>query len=345
MRVLSVGPLWRGSNAGGLFRALSRAGCLIEVIDEFYYVSLQTRKKSTKILERVLRPLQEAEFNDAIKSRINTFRPDVLLVYKGVFVQPGTLTYAKEHKCRLVLFYPDVSMTAHGTNIPKSIPLYDCIFTTKTFGITDMEAKYGVKTAVFIPHGFDPEIHRPLKIGKEEMAIFGCDVSFIGTWSAKKEKYLSHLKEKMPAVNLKIWGDQWGKVTTDILKTSIQGKPVVGDLYALAIQCSTINLGILSEQVSGASSGDLITSRTFHIPGASGFLLHERNEESVLYFVENGEAAFFDSPEEMAQKVGQYLADTAAREKIRMAGHKRALHEHSLDARAGFILNHLKPAN
>lgn len=345
MRVLSVGPLWRGSNAGGLFRALSRAGCLIEVVDEFYYVSLQTRKRSTKILERILRPLQEAEFNDAIKSRIITFRPDVLLVYKGVFVQPGTLTFAKEHKCRPVLFYPDVSMTAHGTNIPKSIPLYDRIFTTKTFGIRDMAEKYGVKTAVFIPHGFDPEIHRPLKIGKEEMAIFGCDVSFIGTWSPKKEKYLSYLKEKIPAVNLKIWGDQWGKVTGDVLKTSIQGKPVVGDLYALAIQSSTINLGILSERVAGASSGDLITSRTFHIPGASGFLLHERNEESVLYFRENGEAAFFDSPEEMAEKVGQYLNDDKEREKIRTAGHKRAMNEHSLDARAGFILNHLKPAN
>ncbi|MCF8449692.1 MAG: glycosyltransferase [Taibaiella sp.] len=345
MRILLVGPLWRGSNAGGLFRALSRAGCLIEVIDEFYYVSLKTQTKINKVLERIVRPLQEKEFNDAIKRTIDTFRPAVLLVYKGVFVQPTTLTYARQQGCKLVLFYPDVSMTAHGDNIPGSIPLYDLIFTTKTFGIRDMKEKYGVNKAVFIPHGFDPEIHRPLKIGAEERNIFGCDVSFIGTWSPKKEKWLGYLKEKLPQLNLRVWGDQWDKTTATSLKSSIQGKPIVGDLYALAIQCSTINLGILSEQVSGASSGDLITSRTFHIPGASGFLLHERNEESVTYFAEDAEAAFFDGPEEMTQKVSYFIEHAAERETIRQAGYKRAWADHSLDMRAAVIINHLLQVN
>lgn len=344
MRILSIGPLWRGSNAGGLFRALSRAGCLIEVIDEFYYVSLNTRNTVTKVFERLLRPRQEREFNDAIKKRIDIFRPDFVLVYKGVFVQPETLAYAKSKGCRLVLFYPDVSMTAHGDNIPKAIPMYDTVFTTKTFGIKDMQDKYGVNGAVFIPHGFDPEIHRPINVGDEERRIFGCDVSFIGTWSPKKEKWLSHLKEKLPAIDLKIWGDQWNKVSSDVLNSSIQGMPIVGDLYASAIQCSTINLGILSERVSGASSGDLITSRTFHIPGASGFMLHERNEESVLYFEEDTEAAFFDGPEEMAEKTSIFLKDSAGRESIRLAGHERACRDHSLDARAQTILSHLKQA-
>ena len=70
MVILAIGPLWRGSNAGGLFRALSREGCLIEIVDEFYYISLQTKKKFTKVLERVIRPLQTDEFNTAIKKKI-----------------------------------------------------------------------------------------------------------------------------------------------------------------------------------------------------------------------------------------------------------------------------------
>jgi len=341
MRILNVGPLWRGSNAGGLFRALSREGCLIEVIDEFYFVSLQTRKKSTKVLERIIRPLQEDEFNNAIKRQIEIFRPDILFVYKGVFVTTDTLSFARSHRCKLVLFYPDVSMSAHGANIPKAIPIYDLVFTTKTFGIRDLESKYGVKNAFFIPHGFDPDIHRKLEISKDEQAIFGCDVSFVGNWSPKKEKWLACLKEKIPDIHLKIWGDQWGKATS-VLKSSVQGRPVLGDLYALAIQCSKINLGILSEQVTGASSGDLITSRTFHIPAASGFMLHERNEESVLYYKENEEAAFFDGPEELVAKVVHFINDDAARERIRLAGHNRALADHSLDARAQVIIERLK---
>ena len=342
MRVLGLGPLWRGSNAGGLFRALSREGCLIEVIDEFYYVSMKTQRKLTKVMERAIRPHQINEYNSAILNKISVFRPDVLLVYKGVFVKPETLDWAKQQNCKLVLFYPDVSLTNHGTNIPKSLPKYDLIFTTKTFGITDMEQMFGIKKASFIPHGFDPEIHRKLAISKEDYKIFACDVSFIGTWSLKKEKWIAYLIEKIPGLNIKIWGDQWEKSSSPLLKQAIQGRSIVGDLYAMAIQCSKINLGILSEQVTGASSGDLITSRTFHIPGASGFMLHERNAESVLYFKENEEAAFFDGPEELAEKVKEFMANDTLREKIRIAGHKRALEENSLDERARQIITQLK---
>jgi spore maturation protein CgeB len=341
MRILAIGPLWRGSNAGGLFRALGRAGCLLEVLDEFYYISLQTRTRSTKVLERMIRPLQEKEFNIAIQKKISLFSPDVVLVYKGAFVRPETLQFAKKHMCKIVLFYPDVSMTFHGPNIPGCLPLYDLVLTTKTFGIKDMADKYGVKNAHFVPHGFDPEIHRKLAISGDDEKRFGCDVSFIGTWSAKKEQWLSVLRQRCPDINLKIWGDQWFKATTPALKSCIQFTSVLGDLYAIAIQCSKINLGILSERVSGASSGDLITSRTFHIPGSSGFLLHERNEESVLYFKENEEAGFFGDAEEMAKQVTNFLANEALRKQIQLAGYNRALKDHSLDARARTVLGYI----
>jgi spore maturation protein CgeB len=135
MKVLALGPLWRGSNAGGLFRAMSRQGCIIEVIDEFYFISLQSKVKTTKIAERLIRPRQIIEYNNAIIRKIDLFKPDVVFVYKGAFVLPATLDYAKERNCMLALFYPDVSMTAHGPNIPQCIPKYKVIFTTPTVSI------------------------------------------------------------------------------------------------------------------------------------------------------------------------------------------------------------------
>lgn len=342
MRILAIGPLWRGSNAGGLFRAFSRQGIILDIADEFYYISLQTRSKSTKIAERLIRPMQTREFNDAIISKIRTLSPDVLFVYKGAFVYPATLQFARTQGCKLVLFYPDVSMMSHGDNIPKCIPLYDLIFTTKTFGINDINNKYGVRNTYFIPHGFDPEVHRKLPLSEKELQTFGCDASFIGTWSAKKEKYLTVLKNKLPSLNLNIWGSQWERSSSEAIRASIRSIPVVGDLYALAIQCSAVNLGILSEQVPGASSGDLITSRTFHIPAASGFMLHERNAESVLYFRDEEEAVFFDTPDDMAEKAAYYLQNEGRRKAICEAGQKRAWQDHSLDARAKVILEQIK---
>jgi len=341
MKVLAIGPLWRGSNAGGLFRAMSRQGCLLEIVDEFYYISLQTKKKYTKILERLIRPLQFAEFNNAIKKKIDIFKPDVTFVYKGAFVFPGTILYAKKHSIIVVMFFPDVSMTNHGTNSPKSIPLYDLIFTTKTYGINDLKNMYNFGNAHFIEHGFDPEIHKKISLPNIENSDFICDVSFICTYSPKKGLWLSEVKKHLPDIYLKIWGGQWEKATDPYIKNSIQYSAVFGDLYAIAIQSSKINLGILSESAIGSSSGDLIASRTFHIPGSDGFLLHEKNNESTQYFKENEEAAFFDGPEELVSQIKFFLSNPHIREKIKDAGYERALKDHSLDSRAEIAIKHI----
>jgi spore maturation protein CgeB len=341
MKVLCIGPLWRGSNAGGLFSALSRNGCYIDIVDEYYYISFHSGKLTTKVLQKLIRPLQIEEFNKAITSSVDLFKPDVVLVYKGAFVTPQTLNYAKGKGCKLVLFYPDVSMTAHGNYLSQDIPLYDLVFTTKTFGIKDLEQTFEVKNAVFIPHGFDRDIHRKLQVEPPNKSEFKCDVSFIGTYSPKKENYLAALKKSMPDIDLKIWGAQWNRSKNKEIQSSIQNTVVSGDLYALAIQSSSINLGILSEKVEGSTSGDKITSRTFHIPASYGFMLHERNEESITYFKEDEEVVFFDSEEEMQTQVEKYLKNEPARETIREAGYNRAVKDHSLDSRALNVIQHL----
>jgi spore maturation protein CgeB len=190
-----------------------------------------------------------------------------------------------------------------------------------------------------VPHGYDPDIHRPLQLTAQEWETYGCDVSFIGTWSPKKERLLSHLKSQLPELNLHVWGSQWEKSHSAVLKSCIKGREILGDLFAVAIQASKINLGILSEKVQGASSGDLITSRTFHIPGAGGFLLHERNEESVLYFDENEEAGFFENENELVERVSYFISNEEERLRIAHKGHLRALQDHSLDRRAQVVMS------
>jgi spore maturation protein CgeB len=342
MRLLCIGPLWRGSDAGGLFHGFSRCGNVIDVVDEYSYISFYSSSFPIKAIQKIIRPFQVDCFNKAIKSALLQLKPDILLVYKGAYLLPETLDFAKQHNCRPVLVYPDVSMTAHGRYLPKTIPHYDTIFTTKTFGITDLKEQFNFTNSYFLPHGFDPSIHRKHIIEQRDRELFGCDVSFIGTWSPKKELYIATLMEKMPDIKLKIWGGQWEKATAPSLQKSIQHYSAFGDLYAIAIQCSKINLGILSEQVKGASSGDLITARTFHITGANGFLLHERTDESVQYYEEDVEAGFFGSPEEMASKVAYYLGNLDKLEAVKAAGYQKAQSNYSLDHRAKLITDILQ---
>lgn len=336
MKMLCVGPLWRGSNAGGLFRAFSRNKVIIEVIDEFYYISLKSDGLLLKALHRVIRSRQIRNFNKEIINQVNLLKPDILFVYKGAFIDIDTLKRCHQAGCKLVNFYPDVSIHTHGKFLPKTIHLYDLVITTKSFGLVDLK-NAGVKNIRFVAHGFDPEIHRQIPHKFNE--AFACDVSFIGTWSPKKERLLSSLKAALPEVTLFIWGDQWNNCKSPFLKPSIKGRSISGDLYALAIQGSKINLGILSEVVVGASSGDKITSRTFHIPASGGFLLHERNDESIMYFDEGTEAAFFDTADELVKKVSYFLNKEDERLTIQKKGCEKVTKYHSLDMRAREIIN------
>lgn len=332
--------MWRGSNAGGLFKALSRCGVLIEVVDEFYYIPLNSSSLKVKILSKILRPLYVGDFNEEILHAFERFKPEFVLVYKGAFVYPETLDFLKSKGCKILNFYPDVSFHTHGNLLKKSLGKYEKIFTTKSFGAKDYKEQLGLTDVVFVPHGFDPEVHKPISHEFIPSNYF-CDVSFIGTYSLKKEKILSAIADKFPLINIKIWGTQWEKCKDKVLEPYIQPSGVFGDLYAAAICASKINLGILSEKVKGASSGDLITSRTFHIPGSNGFLIHEKNDESILYFKENVEAVFYDNIQNLLEKIEYYLNNDSERIRIKEEGYKRALKDHSLDRRANTVLSHL----
>lgn len=333
LKILCVGPIWRGSNANGMFDALSRIGNIINVVDENYYISLSQKSFVAKAVAKLSRPLQIKEFNNEVLRQAKLLIPDVVLIYKGAFIKPETVLALKQ-KYLVVNFYPDVSFHTHGGLLQQTLPLYHHVFTTKTFGIKDMKDQFGYTSTSFIPHGYDPTLHRPLIVPENLKASLGCDASFIGGWSEKKEELVSEIKTVNPNSKLNIWGGKWQNASSNNLKDSIKHTGIHGDMYVLGINASTINLGIVHEKVTGASSGDFITSRTFHIPGSGGFMIHEYNEESILYFKEDEEAVFYKDKHDLAEKVKYYLNNGTEREKIRLAGYQRSIQEHSLDKRA-----------
>ena len=94
---------------------------------------------------------------------------------------------------------------------------------------------------------------------------------------------------------------QWERAGARLARW-VEAREVLGAEYAKAIRLSKVNLGILSEVRKGASSGDLITARTFHIPACGGFMLHERTAEVAQFFTEGAECGMFAGAEEMIDK-------------------------------------------
>ena len=336
-RAIVVCDQWLGSNGYAGMNALRRAGWSVLVVPEWEYVPVKWTTPAMRAIGRLIRPRAVKELSAALARAANDFNPSMLLVFKGTFITPGVLASLRARGVGTYCFFPDVSTRAHGPFLPRALPQYDMVFTTKSFGVGDMKS-LGVRNATVLLHAFDPELHRPLDLSDDDHARYDCDASFIGTWSPKKERILAALQERLPDLRLRIWGAQWTKAGSPGLSRAIQGRAIEGLEYVKAIRASTINLALLSEQRRGASSGDQVTSRTFHIPAAGGFMLHERTSELLSLLTEGEDVACFGDADELAAKVQHYLAQPAERSTIAQNGRRTVEAEHSWDHRIRDIL-------
>jgi hypothetical protein len=339
-RALVVCDEWLGSNAYAGMKALRRCGWSVTTVPEREFVPLRWRSTAHRILGRVVRHPGAREFNREILLLARRFRPELLLVFKGMFVEADTLRRLRDAGVRSYCFYPDISFRVHGPYIPKALPEYDWVFSTKTFGVRDMHDQLGVTRASVLLHAFDADLHRPLPAEVVDWERYACDVSYIGTWSPKKERLLRAVTAHRSDLRVRVWGEQWDRATAPEIRGSIGGHEVAGEEYVHAINASKINLAILSEQRAGASAGDQITSRTFHIPACAGFMLHERTEELLSVFSEGENAACFSDDVEMVAAIDRYLDDDGARRRVASAGRRLVAQGHSWDHRIRDILAH-----
>ena len=335
-KVLFIGDNWHGADSSGLARGFREIGCAVEIIGQDQFFPKTNKSFISKVLKRLLNGFFKKQFNQHILKYARIIKPHITVVFKGNYVDTQTLKKLRKESNWLANFYPDISFTNHSSVEVDGFQHYHHIFTTKSFAAKDYERNLGLTEVSFLAHGFDPNVHKVAN--KELCKDWENDVSFIGGWSEHKEKLLYALKINLPDIKLKIWGPGWENNKSEHLESSIQGHAIYGDFYAIAINASRINLGLLHEKAEGATSGDLTTARTFHIPAAGGFMLHERNDEVLNYFKEDEEIACFSSERELVEKVKYFLCNAAARNRIAENGRNTCLAENKHSDRAESII-------
>lgn len=332
--------VWEGSNGYAGARSLARLGWDTALANEFAWVPLQWRSRRARVVGRITRPLAVQEFGRHIVQLSRETDAKLFLAFKGAYVPAEAIRELRACGVLTVCHYPDVSTTVHGRWLRTSLREYDWVFTAKTFGIEDMAKESGVTRSSLLLHGFDPEVHRPLPEQMIDRDRYASDVSFIGTWSPMKERRLAALLKKMPDIKLRVWGAQWENCKDRLLAPCLEMRAVTGRSYAAAIQSSTINLALLSERRPGASRGDQVTSRTFHLPAAGGLMLHERNREFLDLFDEGASALAFSDDDELADVVASVLEGKINSEEIRARGTQTVWGRDSWDHRIGEMLQH-----
>jgi spore maturation protein CgeB len=320
--ILFLGPDWWGSDARALAAALRRQGhVLIEVSSEDF-VPPQWSMLGLRLLRHLCRPWLVQNFNHAILRHADNAAIDFVLVFKGTMLRASTLQVFRERGIPLYCFYPDVSFLDHGREIWSSLLLYDCVFTTKSFHLEDQALKSRLRAMRLVMHGFDPDVHRRLMFSPKVQSHYGCDVSFVGCWSPKKEKLLAAVARGAAGIDIRIWGPGWNRAAAGVGRFW-QQRGAYGDELSLIYGATKVNLGLLSESGGGTQSGDLVTTRTWQIPAAGGFLLHEDTVELSRFFTPGEEVGVFQSEADLPEKVSFYLNNSEQRLRIREAGYKR----------------------
>lgn len=339
-RALVVCDQWLGSDGYAGMKALRRAGWDVHVVPEWEFVPARYRALHMKAIAKLIRPLAVREYNRELELQGRRLEPAMLLVFKGTWIQDTSIRALRAQGVRCYNYYTDVSFRAHGPYIPRALPHYDWIFTTKTFGLNDMREQLGITRASHIQFAFDPELHRPIPMSERDEARYGCDVSYVGTWSPKKEQLLTELARRRPSVHLRIWGEYWDNARSAAIRDAIGGREVLGNEFVRALLGTKINLSIMSEARKGSSRGDQVANRTFAVPACGAFVLHERTAELLELFREDEQLACFVDAGEMIEKIDYYLARPERRREIAEQGRELVWREHSWDRRIGVVIEH-----
>ena len=110
------------------------------------------------------------------------------------------------------MHYTPDSLISPGFNnscFTKAIAEYDLCITSKLHE-KDIYYKSGAKEVFLTYSGYEPTIHRPIKLNKADLDLYGCDVAFAGERLDERSLSICELA-KRTNYKIHLYGRNWNK--------------------------------------------------------------------------------------------------------------------------------------
>lgn len=169
--------------------------------------------------------------------------------------------------------------------------------------------------AMFWPEAANPDLHRPHTVP------FEFDVSFVGGKYGWRPKFIRRL-QKM-GIKVTCFGNGW------------ESGPLSDEEMVKLYSRSRINLGFA--WVGHSRKLMCLKGRDFEVPMSGGLYLTQHNPELAIVYKLGEEIIVYHNEKDCAEKIKYLLNHPEEAEKIRKAGRKRALKEHTWEKRFGDI--------
>jgi spore maturation protein CgeB len=168
----------------------------------------------------------------------------------------------------------------------------------------------GITNVIRSQWGVNHRLYRPLDLARR------FDVTFIGQPHGDRRAVLRTLRDAGIAVQA--WGYGWpgGKISTR------QAVEVINE--------SAVNLNLSNASIKGV---DQIKGRDFEVPACRAFLLTRRVEALDEYYALGSEVVVYDDLEDLQERIRWALAHPAEVDRVREAGYRRVLQDHTYQRR------------
>lgn len=325
MKILFVGDLSSYARSRQRFLAMQDLNHAVEGLS---WVPLETELDPSyrpMLWERICRkvgyPLDLVGLNKKLLPAIAQYQPDLLWIEKAFTIWLSTYQKIKFNfpKLKIVYYSEDDIYVPNNRSVylRQSLSLFDVVYTTKPRNLKELPT-LGAKKVFCIFQAYDCNVHKPIELSLEECQKWGTDVGFVGMFEKERAETMLFLARQ--GVKVRIWGLNWQPWQHKHPNLLVEGKPALNKDFVKVINSTRINLNFLRK-----ANRDRHTSRSLEIPACQGFMLAERTEEHLQLFEEGKEAEFFNSPNELLEKVKYYLTHEEERQRLAKAGLKRCV--------------------
>ena len=278
------------------------------------------------------------ELGAALLRKAGDFKPDLIFFLPaGEEFQPAVLDELKGKWPTLAWFGDDT--WRFDLYAAKMAPHFTYAATTDPFSVTKYE-KLGI-TPILTQWAAQLSGPPPAKLPPE---AYDRDVSFVGGYNSSRAWYIERIRAAGIAVDC--FGAGWpaGKISfPEMEKIFYRSRINLNLSNSVNPDVRYLLSGIrpLVNFLRSPKLAEQIKARNFEIPLAGGFQLTNYVRGIERYLSIGGEVAVFASPEECVEQVRYYLQNEDERREILLAGHRRALAEHTYEFRLKNILGEI----
>lgn len=313
MRILLIGSAhtWRVERA--IERALRRAGHTTLLLDDRQLKRLMGHRLTQRW----------------VAARAARFRPDFVFLAKCHALELETVDRLLRERPNAMWYHdpqwfreidrPDIAHIAAVARLAQ------------TFFVSGFELEWrahGLR-ALFLPSAADAAI-TPVPPDSR----YAADLVFIGT--GYDEERAARLINLAQDHEVRVWGLGWEKWRNHL---KWAGRPVEGREFSAVCSSAKITLGINHLEATGEHGGGYTSDRTWTTILAGAFYLGEATPGVDQLLSDGRHCAWYQTAKECQTQIQRYLADSAARERVRLEGNAFVRQYHTYDARIPSLLS------